>query len=307
MKIPKAINTVKSLPAASPKTIAPLPETVVGWTDAALLEKLNIESLVDLLNQGFDLWDCGRKRQACDVLIEASEQLSFLFKKSQLTTLAEFDERFFSDYDTAEFLSELADFLKSTGKKDPDRLKQRAKLCTMVLEEFLPRQYGESHENIIGPWRIRLADSYAELKDLDKVNELYTSWLTEEPKWGQGWTEWVLAIVLISGWKASLAQCQNIEKEALSIETLRDKTILKRVLAKVYEENGKLEESVVLLRQVNSELGLEEDRLKGEIRKKLSKDRTAPLALTGEQGFAIGRKEPCPCGSDKKYKRCCGS
>lgn len=26
-----------------------------------------------------------------------------------------------------------------------------------------------------------------------------------------------------------------------------------------------------------------------------------------EQSEKIGRNEPCPCGSDKKYKKCCGA
>jgi uncharacterized protein YecA (UPF0149 family) len=31
--------------------------------------------------------------------------------------------------------------------------------------------------------------------------------------------------------------------------------------------------------------------------------RTAPLARRTK----IGRNDPCPCGSGKKYKRCCGT
>jgi len=36
------------------------------------------------------------------------------------------------------------------------------------------------------------------------------------------------------------------------------------------------------------------------------KDILAPLTLT-ERTKKVGRNEPCPCGSGKKYKKCCGS
>jgi uncharacterized protein YecA (UPF0149 family) len=32
-----------------------------------------------------------------------------------------------------------------------------------------------------------------------------------------------------------------------------------------------------------------------------------PSPLTHYEGRKIGRNEPCPCGSGKKFKRCCGS
>src|SRR5437867_702053 len=32
-----------------------------------------------------------------------------------------------------------------------------------------------------------------------------------------------------------------------------------------------------------------------------------PPPLTHYEGRKIGRNEPCPCGSGKKFKRCCGS
>ena len=30
------------------------------------------------------------------------------------------------------------------------------------------------------------------------------------------------------------------------------------------------------------------------------------IAREGREGRKIGRNEPCPCGSGKKYKKCCG-
>lgn len=32
-------------------------------------------------------------------------------------------------------------------------------------------------------------------------------------------------------------------------------------------------------------------------------EKRAPLVNQGEK---VGRNDPCPCGSEKKYKKCCG-
>ncbi len=34
---------------------------------------------------------------------------------------------------------------------------------------------------------------------------------------------------------------------------------------------------------------------------------SAPVDPRVEFGRKVGRNEPCPCGSGKKFKRCCGS
>jgi preprotein translocase subunit SecA len=38
--------------------------------------------------------------------------------------------------------------------------------------------------------------------------------------------------------------------------------------------------------------------------------RAASAAMTGSKAkssMTVGRNEPCPCGSGKKYKKCCGA
>jgi uncharacterized protein YecA (UPF0149 family) len=36
-------------------------------------------------------------------------------------------------------------------------------------------------------------------------------------------------------------------------------------------------------------------------------DPLARPSLPADFGIKVGRNDPCPCGSGKKYKRCCGS
>ncbi len=48
-----------------------------------------------------------------------------------------------------------------------------------------------------------------------------------------------------------------------------------------------------------------EDILPLEERKRITKEFRASKIFTSEE--TIGRNDPCPCGSGKKYKKCCGA
>jgi preprotein translocase subunit SecA len=36
-------------------------------------------------------------------------------------------------------------------------------------------------------------------------------------------------------------------------------------------------------------------------------DQPAPVKTVKREGKKVGRNDPCPCGSGKKYKKCCGA
>jgi preprotein translocase subunit SecA len=40
---------------------------------------------------------------------------------------------------------------------------------------------------------------------------------------------------------------------------------------------------------------------------RLTPNRTAPAAPIVRKGDKVGRNDPCPCGSGRKYKKCCGA
>lgn len=53
-----------------------------------------------------------------------------------------------------------------------------------------------------------------------------------------------------------------------------------------------------------AKLGLTDDDLRG-ILKEIQDSK--PEQVIRKQKEKVGRNEPCPCGSGKKYKKCCGS
>lgn len=66
-------------------------------------------------------------------------------------------------------------------------------------------------------------------------------------------------------------------------------------------------------------MGLEDNRIQKLFDERSQKKRRAKAGLPGEDedplpppvkpiqsGKDVGRNDPCPCGSGKKYKKCCG-
>lgn len=99
---------------------------------------------------------------------------------------------------------------------------------------------------------------------------------------------------------------ERIEREIDSLPSmikskLQDPTIKKRFIdiAKRMEKDGVDFKSI---RQMKKWMKNHEAELRAE-------NGTAPAKVETvvHQGPKIGRNDPCPCGSGKKYKKCCGA
>jgi hypothetical protein len=141
-----------------------------------------------------------------------------------------------------------------------------------MAAEWLRRFPGEDGL-ITGNFRRALADSYFETGHQQKADELYQSWLDDDPAWGWGWI----------GWADSR-------------------------LADICGRTGRPGEAGDIRRQA------EKDRQHAGRRVPRATVRAAPTAPAGEPRAAkqhpagkTGRNQPCPCGSGKKFKKCCGA
>jgi hypothetical protein len=69
--------------------------------------------------------------------------------------------------------------------------------------------------------------------------------------------------------------------------------------------NGLLINALIVLPCLLS-LGRNSVRIKLELRRAELQRRDAALAIAHAPGAKIGRNDPCPCGSGRKFKQCCG-
>lgn len=99
---------------------------------------------------------------------------------------------------------------------------------------------------------------------------------------------------------------ERLEREMDSLPAmfkgkLKDPTVKKRLIdiAKRMEADGVNFKSI---RQMKKWMKDHEEELRAE-----NPEATPKVETVVHEGPRIGRNDPCPCGSGKKYKKCCGA
>ena len=177
--------------------------------------------------------------------------------------------------------------------------------------------------------RRALAESYYELGETGKAEALYRDWLHADPRWGWGWIGWSDCYRFTRTERRDWNRCEQILREGLSIADVRDRADIADRLADACEEQGRDEEAAELRRQAKRSAATVEVSQSVSSAGKVLRQKTqvniggAGLPLSEMSNMAamlrgtsaptpvrqqkVGRNEPCPCGSGKKFKKCCGA
>ncbi len=100
-------------------------------------------------------------------------------------SIREFDDRFPMTQSLFNWCQDLEMALQNSGEHDPELRTARLEMAAEWLRRF-PGEDGLT----IGNFRRALADSYFETGHQHKADELYQSWLDDDPAWGWGWIGW---------------------------------------------------------------------------------------------------------------------
>ena len=152
-----------------------------------------------------------------------------------------------------------------------------------MCEEGL-RRFPAEDLPVTGNRRRALAESYFELGETAKAEALYRDWLHADPRWGWGWIGWSDGYGFIRTHLRDWRRAEQVLREGLAVDQVRDRPDMLGRLADVCEEQGRKDEAAGL--------------------RKEAKRSAAAAHVTRPK---IGRNEPCPCGSGKKFKKCCGA
>ncbi len=137
--------------------------------------------------------------------------------------------------------------------------------------------------------RMSIVESLASLNRYDEAELMLSGWLEANPLWEYGWTCWA-NILLNSGKKEKAREIidRGIKAIESSTETL-DFNILYQNAEVIYRQLGATERAEYCAK-------------KGRILALETKPKQVPITVSSK----VGRNDPCPCGSSKKYKKCCG-
>ncbi|MCI0423456.1 MAG: SEC-C domain-containing protein [Acidobacteria bacterium] len=177
-------------------------------------------------------------------------------------------------------------------------------------------------------FRRAVAESYFELGEAGKADELYRQWLDTDPQWGWGWIGWSDGYWLTRAESRNLRKAEELLQQGLSVVRVRDRKDIVERLTDLYKEQGRDDEAREIRQQAETPSpeveqaieimpGINVVQLKtgvdfgeeglplSEIPKLANLFRASSAPVTGSRQ-KIGRNDPCPCGSGKKFKKCCG-
>jgi tetratricopeptide (TPR) repeat protein len=282
----------------------------------------SFERLDDKMQAGYELLASSGAVGACRVWLEAWEDVLRILDKSGMPSIQKFDERFRGTQSLFNWIQDLESELWNAGLEDRQFLTARIALCQEAL-----RRFGLDDELLVENWRRALAESYYELGETEKAEALYRDWLQADPRWGWGWIGWS-DCHRFTRTEQDLERCEQILREGLSVADVRDQPDIAERLADLCEEQGRDEEAKEFRRQTKQATAtMQVSRSISSVGKvlrqktrinfggaglplselsnvaSLLRGSPAPAPVTRQK---IGRNEPCPCGSGKKYKKCCG-
>ncbi len=241
-------------------------------------------------------------------------------------TIEQLDQAFDGTQFVFNWVQDLDDAFHNAGLEEPRFWEEAIRIAEEVLRLF-PNESRLFTENK----RRAVAESHAMLGRRDVSDDLYRNWLAADPAWGWGWIGWADTYYLLVREGRDAARAEAILHEGLAVEEVRDREDLLDRLAMVYEDTDREGQAAEVRRRIEElaaapdepsvtvsrdpetgsgkvafdfgEQGLPLDRL-SEIPARARR----MLAAMGEVVHRkVGRNEPCPCGSGRKFKKCCGS
>jgi tetratricopeptide (TPR) repeat protein len=285
-------------------------------------DKPSFEMLDDKMQAGYELNSSGKVEDGARIWLEAWNDILYFCDKADLRSISEFDERFAGTQSLFNWIGDLEIELWNAGIEDRQFLRARIAVC----EETLCR-FAAEDELLRENFQRSLADSYFALGDTGKADELYRKWLDADPQWGWGWIGWSDCYWFTRTESKNPQKAEALLREGLSFTGVRDRKDLVDRLADLYEEQGRdqeareirqlaetpspeVEQTIEVMPGINvvqlkTGVAFGEEGLPLSEIAKLANLFAHPAAPVTGSREKIGRNDPCPCGSGKKFKKCC--
>ena len=243
---------------------------------------MDYKSIDEKIMAGYEYLMKGNAVNACNTWLDAWEGIKAAIAEEQVKNINNLQSKYSWTEFLANYIQELAFELHNAGLSNKEYFQKRITYCEEVLELC-----GEDNDFLVENTRRAIADSHYELGNKDKCDELYSTWLEENPDWGWGYISWADCY-----WNDStnLLKSEEILKRALLRKSVNDRSdVLERAI-NLYEELGKYQEAAELKKEAKTFAGLN----------------SMKYTDTPIRSERVGRNDPCPCGSGKKHKKCCG-
>jgi hypothetical protein len=284
----------------------------------------NMEMVDDKMQAGYAALETGDSLQICRPWLETWHAILDIIDRAELDSLDEFDDRFGGTQSVFNWVQDLETELHDAGLEEPRFFHERISLCETMLDRFPDGTLS------VDNFKAALAESHFELGDREAGDRLFRDWLEETPQWGSGWITWSDCYWLFASPEhKDAARAEQILQEGLASPDVENRTHILERLQLLYEETGRDEEAEGVCEEIAQErepkttttVRVDSDPMQvkhtydfGE--EGLPLEELPNLAQSLQPGRSagggsfegqprVGRNDPCPCGSGKKFKKCC--
>ncbi|CAA7600572.1 NTF2-like domain protein [Acididesulfobacillus acetoxydans] len=249
-----------------------------------------------ILEKGYEEYFQHHDLKACVQWRDAWLLFLRIVDSEGITSIKEFDRRFHGYEMVFNWTQDYEQALANAGRRESNFFATRTAYC----EEFLRRFESTSDPLVLQNMRRAVGESYFILGHRDKAESLFEGWLSQDPSWGWGWIGWADCWYFETvGTKEDLDKAVEILKKGLQSSDGRDREFVLERMRDVYLKLGLTKEA-----QMYEEM-LRDFLAEKEMHKVV--ETSLPKLVNGPAvSHKIGRNDPCPCGSGKKYKKCCG-
>ncbi|MEI8371292.1 MAG: SEC-C metal-binding domain-containing protein [Planctomycetota bacterium] len=333
--IPCFISAQEAAEEMIERASSSIPDSGADWVWIAITclwerwqpELPNTEMVNDKMQAGYAALKAGDVAQACRLWLETWRAILDIMQRGSMDSLDAFDDLFGGTQSVFNWVQDMETELHNAGLREPHFLRERIALCETMVDRF------DGGHLTLGNFKRALAESHFESGNREIGDRLFRRWLDEQPQWGWGWIGWsdcYWLFALPTGEKDA-TRAEQILKEGLAASGVEDRSHILERLAVLYDGTGRGEEAESVREEIkrltSTKRTTKVSRSSTSIQIKLTFDfgdeglpleqlpnltkslRPANLPAVGP--FAtpskIGRNEPCPCGSGKKFKKCCGS
>ena len=242
-------------------------------------DRPSLEMIDDRMQEGYERLKGRSSSDTCRIWLNVWKDVVNLAKAQHAETIYDFDEIFIGTQSVFNWVQDLKMELGNAGNEDRGFFHERIKFCNEFFSVF-PGEDSRINENM----RRALAESFFNIGQEEKADSLFEKWLQDDPRWGWGWIGWSNCYSFDD--RKDYARAEKLLNQALSIVNIRDREYILEKLAYIYRETGRKMEAK----------NIREDKNKD------AKNETAKGGIKAK----VGRNDPCPCGSGKKFKKCCG-
>ena len=265
------------------------------WPDKVCLELLDDKVQAGYeANQRNDFVASGR------IWLDAWSDVLRLCDAVGARSIREFDDRFPMTQSLFNWCQDLEMALQNGGEHDPELRTARLEMAAEWLRRF-PHEHGLT----AGNFRRALADSYFETGQQETADELYQSWLEDDPAWGWGWIGWADCYTPFGPGKAQdYPRAEEILHCGYAVPGVREAEHIAGRLALICEKTGRPDEA----RQLRQQAEQARQRAGRRVPRVTAWAESAQADEPKQHPAGkTGRNQPCPCGSGKKFKKCCGA